>query len=483
MMIGDFEEIERIRNTLSENPRGLSITEIARELGIHRTTVVKYLDGLQMKGEVDMRVVSTAKVYHLSSRIPSTALKSFTREPYLLISCRMKVSAAENGVSELLDLHDDPIGRTVTDPVLAILVHGEMPNKIRQAVFGTLDTAEMTIIVQGTRRWLSVSLIPAVCEDGRPGCAIICKDETRYKEALLQAELHENESEALNSDQTEFLFRSRPDGVITFVNDAFCRKLEKRREELLGFPYEPVISHGDLERLTRLRAQLTPENPVAKISFKAIQPDGMVAWEEWLYRGFFSSSRILAGYQAIGKDISERKHLEEQLQTYHTNFQAILRQRTKEMRSANQDLMTEISRREKLERELLIIRFVFDQASDSILLFERSGAIYRANETACSLLGYTMDEMIQLTVFQVNPEITPEGWEEMWSTSEGKDETSRVLSVHRRSDGELIQVEISRKFITAGPLSLFCSIARQVENHSSPDDSVPPRGSDPNLLY
>jgi PAS domain S-box-containing protein len=239
--------------------------------------------------------------------------------------------------------------------------------------------------------------------------------------------------------------------------------MERKKEDLLGFPYEPVISHEDLDRLSRMRLEINPKKPSFHIQFKAIQPDGMVSWEEWHYRGIFSTDETFVGFQAIGNDISERKHLEEQLQTYHTNFESIVKQRTREMRSANQDLMSEIARREKLERELLIIRFVFDQASDSILLFDKSGSLYRANETACKLLGYTVSEIQNITVFRVNPEITPEIWQEMWDTQGGEEEeTSRVLSVHRKQDGEIIPVEISRKFISAGPISLFCSIARQI---------------------
>ncbi|PKL60200.1 MAG: histidine kinase, partial [Methanomicrobiales archaeon HGW-Methanomicrobiales-4] len=193
---------------------------------------------------------------------------------------------------------------------------------------------------------------------------------------------------------------------------------------------------------------------------------------EWLYRGIFSTSGILAGYQAVGRDISEIKHLEEQLQTYHTNFEMVVKQRTREMRSANQDLMSEIARREKLERELLIIRFVFDQASDSILLFDTSGAVYRANETACKLLGYSQEEIQKISVFDINPEITPEIWEQMWMEKGGEEDTYRIRSVHRRQNGDIIPVEISRKFISAGPISLFSSIARQIESVYSKGEEI-----------
>jgi PAS domain S-box-containing protein len=191
----------------------------------------------------------------------------------------------------------------------------------------------------------------------------------------------------------------------------------------------------------------------------------MVAWEEWMYRGIFSKTGTLAGYQAVGKDVSERKHLEDQLRTYHANFEAVVKQRTREMRAANQDLMAEIARREKLERELLLIRFVFDHASDSILLFDRSGAMYRANETACSLLGYSREEIKNIRVFDVNPEITPEIWNQMWESAEKESEILRVRSVHLRRDGEIFPVEVARKFISAGPVSLFCSIARKIQEN------------------
>ncbi len=463
-MIGDFEEITKIRELLAGQPRGMSITEISRELGMHRTTVAKYLDGLQMKGEVDMRVVSTAKMYHLQTRIPTSSIRHFSRDPFILVSHRQMIISVSEGVAELVGLKEDPAGMSIVDPRLSPLMQEDVPALIKKAIHGDRGQADLSLIRKGVAIWLKTDLLPVVFDDGRPGCAIICHDETQYHEAVLRAELCAGENEALTSDQSEFIFRSRPDGTLTFVNEAFCRRMERKRSDLIGFPYEPVISHEDQEKLSQMKNAVTKQNPVAKITFKAIQPDGMVAWEEWLYRGIFSNTSTLTGYQAVGRDVSDRRHLEDQLQTYHANFEAIIKQRTREMRAANQDLMAEIARREKLERELLIIRFVFDHASDSILLFDREGGMYRANETACTLLGYSGDEIQNITVFDVNPEITPDVWNEMWSSADTDADICRVRSVHRRRDGEIFPVEISRKFITAGPISLFCSIARKVED-------------------
>jgi hypothetical protein len=37
-----------------------------------------------------------------------------------------------------------------------------------------------------------------------------------------------------------------------------------------------------------------------------------------------------------------------------------------------------------------------------------------------------------------------------------------VISTHVRKDGTIIPVEVSRTFFTAGPMTLFCSIAREI---------------------
>jgi DNA-binding IclR family transcriptional regulator len=52
-MTAPFKEAIAIRKLLQDHPRGLSITEIATALHLHRNTAAKYLEMLKLKGEVD----------------------------------------------------------------------------------------------------------------------------------------------------------------------------------------------------------------------------------------------------------------------------------------------------------------------------------------------------------------------------------------------------------------------------------------------
>lgn len=278
-------------------------------------------------------------------------------------------------------------------------------------------------------------------------------------------------------DMNDFIFRIRRDGILTYVNEVFCRRMEKREDELIGFPFEPIITAEETSRLQTLKSEIVTSDPLKTIELQTILPDGMVCREEWKIRGIFSISGRLIEYQVIGRDISHIKNLEEQLAAYHTHTEARISQRTREMQIANKNLIAEISRREVIERELLIIQFVFDQASDSIILFTRTGEVYRANETGCNLLGYKKDEIMKKTVFEISPEITPMIWEKMWSDSNTLTDSVRALSIHRRKDGSIIPVELSRKFIRLPTISLFCSIARKRE--AFPDSSADSMGIRP----
>lgn len=470
-MIGDYEEIQKIKEVLRKSPQGLSITEISRELHLHRTTTSKYLDTLQMKGDVNLRIMGTSKIYQLSNRIPAAVIRQFHTGAYILLSSRLSVRELSPDFEEIFEIKEDIIGRSISDKSLKDLMAGDMPERCKDAVFGTSSSLDITVNSRKKPRHLDIRITPVVFDDGRAGCSLLITDHTEYYHAVREADLCNKELKTVSDDLTEYMFRSSPEGILQRVNRSFCIRMDRNPEELIGFPYEPLISHEDLSRLAGIKQQICQETPVRTISFKVIQPDGMVAWEEWTYRGIFSEDGSLAGFLAVGHDISKQQHLEEQLNTYHASFESLVKQRTREMRQANQDLMAEIARRERIERELLIIEAAFNNASDSIILFERSGKVWHANQTSLVLLGYEKKLILEIDIFRINPTITSEKWEMMWQEQDKESYISRVQSVHQRKDGSIIPVEISRTFINAGPITLFCSIAREIPGFGTSQDT------------
>jgi PAS domain S-box-containing protein len=118
---------------------------------------------------------------------------------------------------------------------------------------------------------------------------------------------------AIVEDQTELICRFTPDGVLTFVNEAYCRYFSQPREALLGSSFMPLIPAEDQAIVHQQVATLSLQNPVVTYIHRVILPDGQVRWQEWTDRALFDEGDCLVEYASVGRDITPRKLAEEEL--------------------------------------------------------------------------------------------------------------------------------------------------------------------------
>jgi PAS domain S-box-containing protein len=106
----------------------------------------------------------------------------------------------------------------------------------------------------------------------------------------------------------------------------------------------------------------------------------------------------------------------------------------------------DITQRKEAEEQMKLLSFAVEHALDSIRIYDESGAILYANEGACRATSYTREELTNLTVFDVAPDLSRETWRERMRTSivlqEGG-ERRFSESANRRKDGSLFPTEVS----------------------------------------
>src|SRR5919202_3313308 len=136
------------------------------------------------------------------------------------------------------------------------------------------------------------------------------RERKKTEEALQQSEARYL---GILEDQTELIARYLPDGTVTFVNEGFCRFFGLTREQLIGHHYEPVVFEEDREYVTRLVNSISEENPVVTIENRVIV-NSQVRWTQWVNRGIFDDSGCIVELQAVGRDISDRKKAEAELE-------------------------------------------------------------------------------------------------------------------------------------------------------------------------
>ncbi len=136
------------------------------------------------------------------------------------------------------------------------------------------------------------------------------EEHRKTEEALVKSE---QIYRAIVEDQTEIICRFRPDGTISFVNEAFCRYFGKVREEVVGSRYLPTIPHEDRRRLWTSYGALSPARPVFHMEFRIGMPDGAVRWLHWTNRAVYDSTGTLVEHQGVCRDITERIQSEQQI--------------------------------------------------------------------------------------------------------------------------------------------------------------------------
>jgi PAS domain S-box-containing protein len=120
---------------------------------------------------------------------------------------------------------------------------------------------------------------------------------------------------AIVEDQTELICRFLSDGTLTFVNDAYARYFDRMPQQLLGRTFWELIPTDAHEGARKHLASINLSRPVATIEHPVVAPSGEIRWQQWTDRGLFDEQGRLVGFQAVGRDITQRKRSEESLGT------------------------------------------------------------------------------------------------------------------------------------------------------------------------
>jgi PAS domain S-box-containing protein len=143
---------------------------------------------------------------------------------------------------------------------------------------------------------------------GLIGVMLDITDRIRAEEALRESE---RRFRGVVHDQTELIYRYRNDRTVLFANEAFLKYFYTTSKDPVGYIFRLHIHPDDEAKVMEHFNALTPQHPVASIEHRMIMPDGSVRWQQWNNRAFFDESGKVTEYQSVGRDITERKEIEQ----------------------------------------------------------------------------------------------------------------------------------------------------------------------------
>lgn len=89
----------------------------------------------------------------------------------------------------------------------------------------------------------------------------------------------------------------------------------------------------------------------------------------------------------------------------------------------------------------ILLKYSIEHAACSVLWFDQDAKVVYGNQTACSSLGYSDNELLNLFAFDIYPDYTTENWHEHWQIVKDAG-TIQIESQHLTKSGATFPIEV-----------------------------------------
>jgi PAS domain S-box-containing protein len=155
-----------------------------------------------------------------------------------------------------------------------------------------------------------------------------------------------------------------------------------------------------------------------------------------------------------------------------------VRKKTAELRIANRELheakteaLNRMQEAVQAKETLELTQFALDHAADPVFWIVKDSSFTYVNNAACRSLGYTREELLKLSVLDIDPGVTKEIWNKLWDEVQRK-KTMRIETQHRTKDGRIFPVEIHSNNVSFNGKDYHFAFAHDITGHQQQQQTL-----------
>lgn len=141
---------------------------------------------------------------------------------------------------------------------------------------------------------------------------------------------------------------------------------------------------------------------------------------------FFATFKLLDPGKALLKPVADETLLE----------------RTRTLLAEREQELAQLAAAKLFQRELLQNKFATDHASHGVFWVGKDASILYANLEAQRLLGYSIEELCQMSVFDIDAEISESDWELVWARF-SQPGPHQLKTIHQRRNDSAYPCEVT----------------------------------------
>jgi len=263
----------------------------------------------------------------------------------------------------------------------------------------------------GTMKDIEVISLPLKEGGKTKGFFGTVRDITSERRMEKQLQESEDKYRSIFENITDVYYRSDMDGNVVLVSPSGKDLLGySTAEELIGKNIADTFYYNPEDRETFV-AELRKTGQVKNYEVILRHRNGFPVYVETNSHFLYDNEGNVSGIEGMIRDVTEHKKADEALKESEQKY-----------------------------------RRLFEHSNDAIFISCLDGTITDVNRSACTMLGYTYDELMDMRVFELHPE------EELETSRQALEQIQTTHMVRfdsrlQRRDGSLIDVEISARVI------------------------------------
>ncbi|NQU08235.1 MAG: PAS domain S-box protein, partial [Candidatus Abyssubacteria bacterium] len=221
------------------------------------------------------------------------------------------------------------------------------------------------------------------------------------------------------------------DGKYQFVNKRLLDISGYSQEELVGMACENVIHPDDVKLVRKIIGRrMTGKYPGTQYQFRIVTKSGDVLWIET-----FGAPVEYKGRPALLVN------------------------------------MIDITERRKAEEALRLTQFTVDHSPDAVYWIAPDARFLYVNEAACHVLGYTREELLSMSVHDMDPNFTTDVWPGHWEDLKERGSFT-VETQHRTKDGRVLPVQVTVNYLEFMGREYNCAVAHDITNRKQAEEQI-----------
>jgi PAS domain S-box-containing protein len=207
------------------------------------------------------------------------------------------------------------IGRRTMELILDHPATPDVPGLIARVAAGETLAPQLLPVGGGERgiRWIECAVTGIRGGDGRViGLRGIARDVSERVRTVDALRASEERYRGMVESQHDLIARFDRGGRFTFVNDAYCKKYGRRREELVGHDLIMMVHEDDVTAVRESLRKLDAPPHRTWVDTRIVTPAG-VRWIAWEGCGIKDERGRMVEIQCVGRDVTDRRATEEAL--------------------------------------------------------------------------------------------------------------------------------------------------------------------------